>query len=257
MEKMEKRTGIIIQARMGSTRLPNKVLMNISEKPLLWHVIERCKKAHVNKIIVATSINKKDDEIQKFCEENMVDFFRGSEENVLERYYKTAKKFELDIILRITGDCPLISPTVINKMIEKFNNEDLDYLSNVSTRSFPRGLDCEIFSFKTLEKTYKLAKEKRDKEHVTTFIYGNPKRFRIGEFFAEGKLKNTNIRLCVDTEKDLKLIKIIYSKLYSGNIILITDVINFLEKKPQLIKINQEEEKKQREINIKEKINQK
>jgi spore coat polysaccharide biosynthesis protein SpsF (cytidylyltransferase family) len=253
---MKEKIGIIIQARMASTRLPEKVLAEISGKPILWHIVERCKDTKANQIIIATSINKENDKIEEFCKKNKISLFRGSEEDALNRYYEAAKKFELTKIIRITGDCPLISPEIINQIIDKFAKEKVDYLSNVSERSFPRGLDCEIFSFATLEKANNLAKEKSHREHVTAFIYGNPKMFKMGKLIAEGKLKNPNIRLCVDTKKDLELIKIIYSKLYSGKIIPINQVIDFLRKNSELIKMNQEEEIKQREQNKKEHINQ-
>ena len=239
---MNGKIGIIIQARMGSTRLPNKVLTEIENKPLLKHVMERCSNANVHDIIIATSTNEENDSIENFCKINGYSCFRGSEDNVLDRFYQTAKKFNLDAIIRITGDCPLISPKIINDLIRKFKEEKVDYLSNASKRSFPRGLDCEIFSFKSIEKAHELVTEKRDEEHVTTFIYGNPAIFKIGHLIAEGILNKPNIRLCVDTDNDLKLIKNIYSKLYSGKIIPVEDVIEYLEKNPELIKINQEEE---------------
>ena len=140
--------GVIIQARMSSTRLPNKIMLNLVEKPVLWHVIERCKKAKVDEVIIATSKNKENNVIEEFCKQYEVSYFRGSENDVLKRYYDTAKKFNLDIIIRITSDCPLISPEIIDNLINEFNYGKADYISNVSNRSYPRGLDVEIFSLK-------------------------------------------------------------------------------------------------------------
>ena len=157
---MDKKIGIIVQARMASTRLPNKVMLKLAEKAVLWHVIQRCKKAEADEVIIATSINKENDIIEEFCVKNNFEFFRGSEEDVLDRYYQTAKKFKLDIIIRVTSDCPLIDPAIINNLIKKFKQGNFDYMSNIAQRSFPRGLDVEIFSFDTLEKAYNLAKEK-------------------------------------------------------------------------------------------------
>lgn len=254
---MTQKIGIIIQARVGSTRLPNKVLTDISGSPLLKHVVKRCEESEVDQIIIATSINKENDSLEEFCIQNNYPFFRGSENNVLNRFYETAKKFRLDIIIRITGDCPLISPEVINLLIKKFKENDLDYVSNAAKRSFPRGLDCEIFSFNALEKAHNLAKEEKDFEHVTPFIYGNPNLFKIGHLLAEKKLNHSEIRLCVDTLNDLKLIKEIYKNLYSGDTIPIDSVINFLLKNPNLIEINKEEEIFQQTQNLEQNINQK
>lgn len=234
--------GIIIQARMGSTRLPNKIMKNLGGKSVLERVFERCRLANVNEVIIATSKKKENDVIEKFCKERMINFFRGSEDNVLKRYYETAKKFGLDIIIRITGDCPLISPEVINKIIEEFKKLKVDYLSNAVKRSYPRGLDVEVFSFEALKKTNKLAKKKPEREHVTSFIYGNPEKFKVGYLIVRGWLRRPEIRLCLDTEDDLKLLRIIYKKLKVSKRTSIKEVINFLNENPELIKINNKSE---------------
>jgi|APSaa5957512622_1039677.scaffolds.fasta_scaffold00261_3 pseudaminic acid synthase len=249
---MSNKIGIIIQARVGSTRLPNKVLMDISGQPLLKHVVERCKLANVDDVIVATSTNLENDAIEEFCKENGYSYFRGSENNVLDRFYQTAKKFNLDAIIRVTGDCPLISPGVIDLLIEKFKEGNFDYASNAAKRSFPRGLDCEIFSFNALEKTHYLAKEQKDCEHVTPFIYGNPEIFKVGHLIADQDLYHPEIRLCVDTEKDFELIKKIYDKFSGEEILQIKKVLQFLLENPKLIKLNQEEEILQQKQNLEE-----
>lgn len=248
--------GIIIQARMGSSRLKGKVMLNLAGKPVLWHVIERCKKANVNDIIIATSKNKENNVIEKFCKRYGINFFRGSENDVLERYYEAAKQFKLDIIVRITSDCPLISSRVINNVINEFNYGKADYISNVSKRSYPRGLDAEIFSFKTLEKINKFAKNKFEREHVTAFIYNHPKQFRIGNLIARGLLKKPEIRLCIDTKEDLRLLEIIYNKFYNGKIIPIMEVIKFLNNNPNLARMNIKSEEEHLERNKEQNINQ-
>jgi spore coat polysaccharide biosynthesis protein SpsF len=248
--------GIIIQARIGSSRLQNKVMIDIEGKPLLWHVVERCKKSNVDEIIIATSKNSENDVIEKFCKSNNFTCFRGSEEDVLNRYYEVAKKFNLDIIVRVTGDCPLVSPELINEIIMKFNKEKVDYMSNVVKRSFPRGLDVEIFLFSALEKANRKVKEKFQREHVTPFIYNNHELFRIAHLIAKGPLNRPDIRICVDTEEDLKLVKIIYAELYEGGVIPIKEVIKFLNKNPRLLNLNLKSEKEQRKKNKKENINQ-
>ena len=245
---MTKKIGIIIQARMASTRLPNKIMLNLAGKPMLWHVIDRCKKANVDEVIVATSTNKENDIIEDFCKKNNVLFFRGSEDDVLDRYYQTAKKYELDTIIRVTSDCPLISPRVINEAIKKFEEENLDYVGNHGKRSFPRGFDVEIFNFATLEKTHNMAKEKSDIEHVTPFMFNNPKFFKISYIIAEGLLRRPDIRLTIDTREDLKLLGGIYNRFYSGELISVEEVLKFLDKNPELVKINLEAEKKQKKM---------
>ncbi|PIN90891.1 acylneuraminate cytidylyltransferase [Candidatus Pacearchaeota archaeon CG10_big_fil_rev_8_21_14_0_10_34_76] len=234
---------IIIQARMSSTRLPGKVMLNLAGKPVLLHVYERCKNAKVDDVIIATTTNKSDDIIEEFCKKNNILYFRGSEEDVLDRYYQCAKKFKVDIIVRVTSDCPLISSEIIDEGIEKFRAEKVDYLTNVSLRSFPRGLDFEVFSFDTLEKDYNLAKKKHEREHVTPFIYSNPSLFKIGIFLAHEKIRRPDMRLCLDTKEDMELLEIIYKELYSEDTIQLEKVIQFLTKNPDLIKLNQDSEK--------------
>jgi spore coat polysaccharide biosynthesis protein SpsF len=254
---MKPKVGIIIQARMASTRLPNKIMKPLAGKPVLWHVVERCKRSMADQVIVATSINRENNVIEEFCKKYNCPCFRGSEEDVLERYYESAKKYGVDIIIRITGDCPLISPEVINNLIKKFQGEEVDYLGNLAQRSFPRGLDCEIFSFKALEKAHKLAKEKPHREHVTAFIYSHPEMFKISSIIAEDKLNRPNYRLCIDTKKDYFLLSKIYDKFYKGNLIKMEDVIKFLDKNPKLAKINIQSELQHLERDKKQGIKQK
>jgi len=257
---MELKTGIIIQARMSSSRLPNKIMLELAKKPILWHVVERCKKADVDDVIIATSINKENDVIEEFCKENNYLCYRGSEDDVLDRYYNAAIKFKLDVIVRITSDCPLVSPRLINKCLNIFEERDIDYIGNARKRSFPRGLDLEIFSLKALEREWNLTTEKIHREHVTAFIYANPEMFRIEDLMAEGefeKFKRPNLRLTVDTSEDFKLLSIIYDNLYkAGKIISIEEVVDFLDKNPELEKINtnSEIEHLNRSMDLKQKI---
>ena len=237
------KTGIIIQARMASTRLPNKIMLDLCGKPLLWHVVERCKRADIDEVIIATSTNKENDIIEEFCEKNNYKCFRGSEDDVLNRYYKAAKKFKLDIIVRVTSDCPLIAPEIINRAIDGLKKGNGDYVSNASIRSYPRGLDVEVFTFDVLEKAHKLTKDKFQREHVTAFIYNNPQMFKIGSLIVKGLLKKPDIRICVDTKEDFELLKIIYNKFYNCEIIPIMKVMTFLNKNPELAKMNIESEK--------------
>lgn len=237
----------IIQARMTSTRLPGKVLIKIKSKPMLWHVVNRLKfSRRLNDIVLAIPNTKKNDILEKFAKNNNIKYFRGSEEDVLLRYYETAKKFKINVIVRITSDCPLIDPQVVDLIIEKHLDSNADYTSNTLQRTFPRGLDTEVFNFKVLEKTQQKAKKKYQKEHVTPYICENPNVFKLQNIKAKGRLKRPDLRLTVDTKEDLQLIKEIYKRLYKSKKIFYGEkIINLLNKYQELILINK---------NIKQKI---
>lgn len=233
----------IVQARMGSTRLPGKVMKHLQNKPVLWHVHNRLSFAKkINKIIIATTILKEDDIIKSFCEDNNISFFRGSAENVLSRYFLTAQKFHCENIIRVTSDCPLIDPAILDFMIEEFfraknTHQNIDYLSNSLQRTFPRGLDAEIFTFKALEKTFNEANEPYEKEHVTPYIYQHPKLFKLKNYSFNKDY--SNLRWTLDTQEDFELIKEIYADLYNQNkIFLFDDILALIEKKPYLKKFN-------------------
>lgn len=234
----------IIQARIGSTRLPKKIFLPLSGKPILWHVYQRVKKSKlIDDVVIATTDLPEDDLVEKFCIENKINYFRGSSDDVLSRYYFTAKNFQSDIIVRITSDCPLIDSNVIDEIIKLFISENADYASNVLERTFPRGYDTEVFSFSVLEKTFFEAKEKFEREHVTPFIYNHPEIFKLVSYKINKDY--SSLRLTIDTQEDYNLIKIIYDSLFdSNNFFNLDDVINFLNKNPELIKINQHIEQK-------------
>jgi len=226
----------IIQARMTSTRLPGKVLMNIEGKPMLWHVINRLRfSKKLNDITLAIPNTKKNDILEKFAKNNKVKYFRGSEKDVLSRYYQAAKKFKCDVIVRITSDCPLVDPKLVDLMIEKHLNSGADFTSNCIERTFPKGLDIEIFNFGVLEKTHKEAKGKFEKEHVVLYMEKHPEIFNIVQF--KNRKDFSYLRWVVDNIKDLKFIREIYKRLYKeGKIFLMEDVITFLKKQSKLMK---------------------
>lgn len=233
----------IIRARSGSTRLPGKILKLICGKQMLLHVVERISYSkNVDNIIVATTILPEDNHVESLCKENNISFYRGSSEDVLARYYEAAKKFKTDIIIRITSDCPLIDPIILDKMIDEYikanKTHKLDYLSNTIERTFPRGLDIEIFSFSVLEKSYHEATKQTEREHVTPYIYQHPELFVLKNFTNEKDMSFH--RWTVDTKEDFQLIEMIYKELYIPNkIFLLNDVLQLFELKPELIKINQ------------------
>ena len=229
----------IIQARMGSSRLPGKILKKISGKTMLEHIIERVKKSkYINKIIIATSEEKEDNCVEELLKNINVQIFRGHKYDVLSRYYNSAKIFNVEYIVRICADCPLIDPKTIDLVIKKHLNNNFEYTTN-STKTFPLGLDLEVLHFNILSKIYELAQEKMYREQVTFFIEQNPNLFTIQEIKACKNLNYPDFRLTVDTEEDLKLIKTIYSKLYDNiNIVNINDVIKLMLENSALKKIN-------------------
>jgi len=232
----------IIQARMGATRLPGKTMAGIVGKPMLWHVIKRVKEARsIDKIIVATTTKEEDKKIIDFAKANGIESFAGSEEDVLDRFYEAAKKFKADIIVRITADDPLKDPVIINRVIDFFlkNEDHVDYVSNTLEPTFPEGLDVEVFSFKTLERAWREAKKKSDREHVTPYIWNHPGKFKLANIIHEG-VNLSHLRWTVDNSKDLEFVRAVYSRLYGEDkLFLMQDVLDLLEKYPHLKKINE------------------
>jgi len=245
MEK--KKIVAIIQARMGSSRLRGKVLMPIVGKPMLWHIFNRVKAAKlIDRIVIATSTESEDDKITNFCIKHNIEVFRGSRDDVLERYYLAAKKYKADIVVRITADCPLIDPKIIDKTIKFYIDDSYD-LAGIATgagasqkkiNKFPDGLDCTVFSMESLETSNKNAADKDDREHVTLYITKRPKEFKIGTLNSSKDY--SNVRLTVDHKEDLKLVRIIYKELYPTNKVFgLFDIIGLIKDRPELLKINQ------------------
>jgi len=226
----------IIQARMGSTRLPRKVMLNILGKPVLWHVVNRVSKARlIDGLIVATTVKLEDDIIAEFCKSNGVLVFRGSENDVLDRYYQCAKEYNIKDIVRITADCPLHDPNVIDMVIKEYLGGDCDYACNTIKYTFPDGFDVEIFSFTALEDAWKNAKLTSEREHVTPYIRKNEK-FRKKNVFSNKKYPL--YRCSLDHPEDYEFIKRIYEGI-GKEMFYIDDVINYLRKQQELLKINQ------------------
>lgn len=195
--------GVIIQARMGSTRLPAKVLKRIGNKNLLEHILFRLSKLeHSVQVVIATSILAKDDAIELFCKENEVQYFRGSETNVLERYYMCAKENNFDHIVRLTGDNPFVDIEELDNLIKLHLDLNANY--SRSFASLPKGVGAEIFSFEALEQSYKYGDKENHKEHVNEYIEENEDRFKIAELKVEKGKNRPDISLTVDTEDDYK-----------------------------------------------------
>ena len=231
-----KKTAIIIQARMGSTRLPGKIMKKILNKPMIEYLIERASKSKmIDDIIVATSDTKENKELIDFLKAKSVKYFIGDENDVLSRYYYTAKKFNIDNIIRVTADCPLIDATIIDDTVKKYYKDKVDYASNIFPRSFPKGLDTEIFSFNSIEKAFNEANSLYDREHVTPYIRESGK-FDISNISYEKDY--SYLRLTVDWEEDFKLISKIFNQFKPNIFFNWLDVVDELFKNPELIEIN-------------------
>ncbi len=234
------KTAIIVQARMTSSRLPGKVLRSVLGKPLLEYQIERLRRVKgAQALVVATTTNATDDVICEFCTRLDLPVFRGSEEDVLGRYYQAAVITNADHIVRVTSDCPLIDPDVIDKVIALYNaGERFDYVSNTIERSYPRGLDVEVFSMKALGEMHREAKRAHQREHVTPFIQDQQERYRVGQVHHE--LDLSSHRWTVDTIEDFELIRLILEALYPVTPRFgMQDVLDLCAKHPTWITLNQ------------------
>jgi spore coat polysaccharide biosynthesis protein SpsF len=231
----------IVQARMGSTRLPGKVLMQICGKLMLEHIIERLKFSNlINQIILAIPDTEENDILEEFALGNSIKFYRGSENEVLTRFYLAAKENNCDIIVRITADNPLIDPEIIDIVIKEHLDKKADYsCTHYPFKFLPLGLDVEVFNSRSLEAAYKNAKGDRQRKHVTPHFYENPDVFKINGVKLPAYLKNPNLRLTVDTKEDLELMTKIYENLYEeGKIFKTAQILNLFSRKPELKKIN-------------------
>lgn len=234
----------IIQARCGSTRFPNKVFALIDGKPLLWHVVNRLKYAKkIDDIIVATTVSEKDDKIEEWCKENNVHCFRGSEENVLNRYYSASEAFPSNYVVRITADDPFKEPKVIDAVITKLIEEGYDHVTNNLPPSYPEGLDCEAFKKSALDRSEKEAETAFEREHVTQYIYHHPEIFKIGNVSNGENL--SYLRWTVDKDVDYEMVKAVYAHRNPANkgILLMDEILDILKANPEIEKINSEVER--------------
>jgi spore coat polysaccharide biosynthesis protein SpsF len=236
--------GAIIQARTSSTRLPKKVLKPLpanSDICVLQQVIRRVSKSElIDEVIIATTVNRQDNEIVEVAKKENVNFYRGSLENVLERYYMAALENRLDVVVRITSDCPCADWSIIDNIIKKHLDSGADYTSNTLTEGFPRGIDAEVINFSVLEKAYENASEKFEKEHVTPYIYKtHPDDFKIVQYKTEND--NSDIRITLDTPQDYALLCSVYDNLYGeNNFFNLEDILELFNSKAYLKLINSE-----------------
>ena len=228
----------VIQARMGSTRLPGKVMMTLADKPVLAHDIERVHQCRsIDEVVVATTTLERDKEIIDLCASVNTRVFTGSEEDVLDRYFQTAKAVGADHIVRITSDCPMIDPDVVDMIIGKHLEKNVDYTSNTAPRSFPKGLDTEVFTAEALNSAWEEAGTPYEREHVTPYIRNHPERFTIQN--VNNPVDYSQKRWTLDEKADYEFISAVYDEIYSpGRIFRMKDVLALLEAKPHLETIN-------------------
>jgi len=221
--------GAIIQARMGSTRLPGKVMKKINNRELLWYSYNRAfQSTLLDLVIIATTKNKRDDVIVKWCQENNINYIRGSEDDVLDRYYQAAKEYQLDIVVRLTSDNPFCDPEIIDMLIKKILESDTDYVSNrIKKRTYPYGLDAEVFTFASLKEAWQNANLKEQREHVTPYIMSHPKKFKLLEVQNNEDL--ADYRLTVDDPEDFRKASLLIEQ-YMADKKQWREIIEILEK---------------------------
>ena len=229
----------ILQARMGSSRLAGKVLLNVLDnKPMLALQIERLLRSKcIDKLVIATTINSNDDPIEQLVLNLGLDCYRGSEEDVLDRYYQAAILFQADYVVRLTGDDPLSDPVLIDEMINKIKDSDYDAVTNTIQPTYPEGLDVSVVKFSALEESWKNAKLSSQREHVTPYIFDNEDKFQVYHY---KQVKDySSMRWTVDYNEDLNFITAIYESLYSKNSNFTTqNIYDLLETSPELKEIN-------------------
>ena len=227
----------IIQARMGSTRLPGKVMMKVDKtNTILSHVINQLKNSKkIDRLIIATTDLQEDDIIVNHAKILKTDLFRGNAVDVLDRYYQCAKKFSSEIIVRITADNPLIDPNIVDNVINQFLKNSFDYITNANPRTYPYGTEVEVFSFQALEEASNNAENPSEREHVTPYFHNNKEEFKISNIKLTENL--SHLRWTVDRENDLKFVKKIISEI-KNRPILMQDIIKLISKKPEILDIN-------------------
>ncbi len=231
--------GIVIQARLGSTRLPAKILKPLAGKTVLEHGVDNMRRVRgIQSVVVATTTSPKDEPLAAFCKEKGIDVFRGSEENVLQRYTGAAQAFGLDAMVRITSDCPFSDPFVVEKVLQAFLSQPCDLASNVIERTYPRGLDTEIVRTDRLKELLAMNPESFYLEHVTPYFYEHPEKYKLVSVTAEEKLHHPEYRICIDTPEDYELLKKLAENLPADQAYRAEQIIDLFEKNPAWKDIN-------------------
>jgi len=232
---------VIVQARLGSTRFPKKVISTLGDSTIIDILIEQIKKADaVDKVVIATTQEPLDDLLVDYCLKKKYDVYRGSALDLLDRHYQCAKEFNPRSISKIPSDVPFVDPEIINKVIKSFFESDLDYVSNLHPPTFPDGLDVETFSFDALEKAWKNANKDYEREHTTPYIWDNPKDFKIGSITSDQEKDYfMNYRWTIDYEEDLEFIRSVYNGFIKNNPNYNwLELVEFLDYNPSIASIN-------------------
>ena len=227
----------IIQARMGSTRLPGKVLLDLGGKTVLARVVERVRRSRTaSQVIVATTPEADDNRVIEECRRLSVETFRGSEDDVLDRYHQAATRADVDVVVRICSDCPLIDPGIIDRTVEEFLKSSTDYASNALDRTYPRGLDVEVLTCQALERCWREAKLFYQRSHVTAYIYENPRLFRI--LRVHGEADYSGHRWTLDTREDYQFMRAVHARVSDPDHFSWHDVLDLLDREPELAELN-------------------
>jgi spore coat polysaccharide biosynthesis protein SpsF len=240
---MNNKITVVIQARMSSSRLPQKVMLPILDKPLLYRMVERlrCIKRPVE-LVVATSTSTEDDIIEKFCVKEKVTFYRGDLQNVLDRHYQVGLLTGADAVVKIPSDCPLIDPQIVDKMFDFYdeNANNFDFISNLHPATYPDGNDVEIMSMDCLKRAWQEAKRPLEFEHTTPYIWENPDKFRIHNITWETGLDySMSHRFTIDYQEDYNFINRVFEELYPKNSTFsLNDILNLLNDKPEIYDLN-------------------
>jgi spore coat polysaccharide biosynthesis protein SpsF len=238
---MTGRTVAIIQGRMNSSRLPGKILQDIGGTPMLMRVVQRARLAHtLDEVVFATTTDVSDDPVEAFCRAQGVPVFRGSLHDVLDRFYQAARAFQAGTVVRLTADCPLLDPALLDETVELFRSQGADFAANrlppPFTRTYPIGLDVEVCSFQALERAWKEASAAHDREHVLPYLYEVEGRFKVA--ILNDRRDYGSLRWTVDTPEDLELVRQVYVRLAGRSSFGWLDVLALFEKEPGLGRIN-------------------
>jgi spore coat polysaccharide biosynthesis protein SpsF len=246
MNHIRPRVVATIEARMTSSRLPGKALLPALGKPMLAHLVERLKAVpSVDAIVIATTINQADQPIVDFAHNAMINCFRGSENNVMARVLGAAESAAADVIVEITGDCPIIDPDIVEQTIRMFLHHSVDYMSNAVIRSYPDGMDAQVFSLEALRNASQRTDNPLDLEHVSRYIYQHPNEYRIGHLVAPPSLHWPELGLTLDEEDDYRLLKKIIETLgQSDPLFGCHKVISLLRSHPEWVAINSQVKRK-------------
>lgn len=224
---------------MGSTRLPGKATLPILERPVIWHVVNRLRHPKlIDEIVISTSTNPLDDAIENFAKSEGIPCYRGKENDLMDRLYQTAKLFNAGALVRVTADCPLIDPRVVDIVVKKFldNAGEVDYVSNTIKRTFPDGLDTEVISYEALQKAWQEVTDEFWREWVTMYFVENPRKFRL--LNVEYHRDLSKLRWTLDYPEDLEFVREVYRHLYSNGIFYMEDILELLERQPEISEIN-------------------